>query len=201
MKEQPIMILDNRITLALPPIVLSLIILALTGCGGTSVVTPPPPPPGTKLSVNPASITVDAGSATAFTAIFTPAAPTGGSLTWSIVAVDGGTITGDGVYTASSNAGKYSVLATWTPSLTSKAAILKGASTVTLLPVPQLDSVISPSQVQATGANQSAGADQNGAVVGQGIPSVTSTDSGDNTKVLSGFTLSVSTCGAGSVCK
>jgi hypothetical protein len=200
MKAQPIMILDNRTTLPLPPIVLSLIILALAGCGGTSIITPPPPP-GTKLSVSPASITVDAGSATAFTAIFTPAAPTGGSLTWSIVAVDGGTITGDGVYTASSNAGKYSILATWTPSLTSKAAILKGASTVTLLAVPQLDSAISPSQVQATGANQSAGADQNGAVVGQGIPSVASTDSGGNTQVLSGFTLPVSTCGPGSVCK
>jgi len=195
------MSLHNRITLALPPIVLSLIIFALTACGGTAVVAPPPPPPGTKLSVSPASITVDAGSATAFTAIFTPAAPTGGSLTWSIIAVDGGTINGEGVYTASSNAGKYSILATWTPSLTSKAAILKGTSTVKLLPVPQLDSVISPSEVQATGANQSAGANQNGAVVGQGIPSVASTDSGGNTQVVSGFTIPASTCGSGSVCK
>ena len=195
------MILDNRITPALPPIVLCLMILALIACGGTATVPPPPPPPGTKLSVSPASITVDAGSATAFTAIFTPAAPTGGSLTWSIVAVDGGTITGEGLYTASSNAGKYSILATWTPSLTSKAAILTGASTVKLLPVPQLDSVISPSQVQAAGASQSAGANQNGAVVGQGIPSVASTDSGGNTQVLSGFTIPASTCGSGSVCK
>ena len=195
------MILHNRITLAILPIVLSLIILALTGCGGTAVVIPPPPPPGTKLSVSPASITVDAGSATAFTAIFTPAAPTGGSLTWSIVAVDGGMINGEGVYTASANAGKYSILATWTPPLTSKAAILKGASTVTLLAVPQLDSVINPNQVQASGANQLAGANQNGAVVGQGIPSVTSTDSGGNTQVLSGFTIPTSTCGPGSVCK
>jgi len=178
-----------------------LVAFVLTGCGGGNSVGPPPPPPGTKLSVSPAAITLDAGAATTFTGVFTPSAPTGGSLTWSVIAVDGGTITGGGVYTASSTAGTYSVIATWTPALSSKAAILKGSARVNLLAVPQLDAVISPSQVQAAGANQSAGAIQNGSVAGQGIPSVASTDSGGTTQVLSGFALPASTCGSGSVCK
>ena len=188
--------------LAIRLIVLGLIALGLTGCGGgNSMVTPPPPPPGTKLSVSPASITLDAGAATTFMGVFAPTTPAGGSLTWSVTPVDGGTITSVGVFTASSTAGQYNILATWTPSISSKAVILKGSATVSLLAVPQLDSVISPGQVQAAGANQSAGAIQNGAVAGQGVPSVLSTDSGGNTQVLSGFTLPTSECGSGSVCK
>jgi hypothetical protein len=145
------MMRNKRIALALSLIALSLVAFALTGCGGgNSVVTPPPP--GTKLSVSPAAITLDAGAAATFAGVFTPSAPTGGSLTWSVIAVDGGTITGAGVYTASSTAGTYNVIATWTPSLSSKAAILKGSATVNLLAVPQLDAVISPGLVQAAGA-------------------------------------------------
>jgi hypothetical protein len=152
--------------------------------------------------VSPPSITVDAGSATTFVGVFAPTAPTGGSLTWSITPVNGGTITGAGVYTASATAGRYNILATWTPSISSKAAILEGSSTVTLLPVPQLDSVISLDLVQASGANQSAGAIQNGAIAGQGIPSVLSIDSGGNTQALSGFWIPASACnGSSSVCK
>lgn len=187
---------------ALCLIVLGLIALGLTGCGGgNSTVTPPPPPPGTKLSVSPPSVILNAGAATTFVGVFAPTNPAGGSLTWSVTPVDGGTITGAGVYTASSTAGQYNILATWTPSISSKAAILKGSATVNLLAVPQLDAVITPAQVQASGANQSAGAIQNGAVAGQGIPSVASTDSGGNTQVVSGFTLPASECGSGSVCK
>ena len=111
-------------------IALGLITFELTGCGGSSVATPPPPPPGTKLSVSPVSITVDAGSATTFTGVFTPTAPIGGLLTWSITPVNGGTVTEAGVYTASSAGGQYNILATWTPAISSKAAILKGSSTV-----------------------------------------------------------------------
>ena len=144
------MVWRKRIAFALRSIVpdliaLGLIALGLTGCGGNSVTVPPPP--GAKLTVSPASITIDAGSATTFTGVFAPTAPTRGSLTWSITPVNGGTITGAGVYTASATAGRYHILATWTPSRSSPAAILKGSSTVTLLPVPQLDSVISLDQV------------------------------------------------------
>jgi hypothetical protein len=199
------MIWHKRIAFALPWILLDLILLGLlalglTACGGDSVTVHPPP--GEKLSVSPPSITVDAGSATTFVGVFAPTVPTGGSLTWSITPVNGGTITGAGVYTASATAGQYNVLATWTPSLSSKAAILKGSSTVTLLPVPQLDSVISLDLVQASGANQSAGAIQEGAIAGQGFPSVLSIDSGGNTQALSGFWIPSSQCnGSSPVCK
>jgi hypothetical protein len=177
-------------------------VLVLTGCGGGSpLVTPPPPPPGTKLSVSPPVITVEPGASTIFMGVFTPTAPTGGSLTWSITPADGGTITGAGVLTTSAMAGTYNVLATWTPAISSKAAILKGSSTVTLLAVPQLDAVISPGQVQATGANQAAGTIQNGAVAGQGIPSVLSTDSGGNTQVLSGFLIPTQCSGSDTACQ
>jgi len=188
-------------------IAFSLIAVLMTGCGGGSAV-PPPPPPGTKLSVSPASITVDAGSATTFMGVFTPAAPADGSLTWSIAPVDGGTITGGGVLTSSATAGSYTVLATWTPSLSlssqasSKATILMGSARVKVLAVPRFDSVISPGQVQATGANQAAGAIQNGAVAGPAVPSVLATDSFGNTQVLSGFTIPTSECnGFIEVCK
>src|ERR1700685_1606129 len=108
------MMSHKRITLALPPIAVGLIALGLitfelTSCGGSSVVTPPPPPPGTKLSVSPVSITVDAGSATTFTGVFAPTAPPGGLLTWSITPVNGGTVTEAGVYTASSAGGQYNI--------------------------------------------------------------------------------------------
>ena len=187
----------NRITLALTWtlnwIAPALVPLVLIGCGGGhTTVTQPPPPKVTTLTVSPASITAPAGSATTFTGVFAPTAPAGGSLTWSITPVDGGTITSAGIYTASSTAGKYSIVATWTPSLSSEAIILKGSAAVNLLAVPQLDAVITPDQVQASGATQSAGAIQNGAVAGQGIPSVLSTDSGGNTQVLSGFTIPAS---------
>ena len=190
------------VRLMLPSLIgVSLIVLSMTGCGGgSSGVTAPPP--GTKLSVSPASITVDAGSATTFMGVFAPIAPAGGSLTWSITPVDGGTITSAGVLTSSATAGNYAVLATWTPSLSTKATILMGSATVKVLAVPQLDSVVSPGQVQATGANQAAGAIQNGAVAGPAVPSVLATDSFGNTQVLSGFTIPTSECnGFIEVCK
>jgi hypothetical protein len=188
----------NRTALALP-----LIAIGLHGCGGgfPAVTPPPPPPPGTRLSVNPQSITVAAGSATTFTGVFAPTAPTGGFLTWSITPVDGGTITGAGVLTASATAGTYAVQASWTPAISIKAAILKGTANVTLLPVPQLDSVISPELVQGSGANQTAEAIQNGAVVGQGIPSVLAVDSSGQIEALSSFTVPAACAGSATVCQ
>jgi hypothetical protein len=172
-------------------IVLGVISLGLASCGGagSSVV---PPPPVTKLTVNPLSTSVDAGATITFTGVFTPTTPAGGSLTWSITPVGGGTITDAGVLTASATAGSYSVLATWTPALSSKAAIIKGMASLKVLAVPQLDAVITPAQVQATGADQSAGAIQNGSVAGQAVPSVAATDSGGTTQVVSGFTIPTS---------
>ena len=179
---------------------LGLISLGLASCGGGSSTVPPPPV--TKLRVSPPSITVDAGAATTFTGVFTPTAPVGGSLTWSITPVDGGTITEAGVLTASATAGTYNVLATWTPALSSKAAIIMGTASVKVRAVPQIDAVITPAQVQATGADQSAGAIQNGSVAGQAVPTVAATDSGGTTQVVSGFTIPTSPgCNGAHDCK
>jgi hypothetical protein len=188
----------RRIPLAVP-----LLTLAFTGCGsGSSAVkSPPPPPASTTLSVNPPSITVSAGSATTFAGVFAPTAPTGGSLTWSITPADGGTITDEGILTASASAGNYAVQARWTPAISSKASILKGSATVTVLPVPQLELVISPDQVQASGADQTAGAIQNGVVFGQELPSVLAVDSTGNIEVLSSFSLPASCTGNTTTCQ
>jgi len=175
---------------------------ALQGCGSGATVSPPPPPhPVTTLSVNPRSITVDAGSATTFTGVFKPVAPAGGSLTWSITPVNGGTITSEGVLTASATAGNYAVQASWTPATSSKATILKGSATVTVLPVPQIDAVISPYSVQASGTNQTAGAIQNGVVSGQGIPSVLAVDSSGNIAASTAFAFPASCPGSAAICQ
>jgi hypothetical protein len=190
----------RRIPLAVP-----LLTLAFSGCGsGSSAVKLPPPPLASTtltLSVNPPSITVNAASATTFAGVFAPTAPTGGSLTWSITPVDGGTITDEGILTASASAGTYAVQASWTPAISSTASILKGSATVTVLPVPQLDLAISPDQVQASGADQTAGAIQNGVVFGQEMPSVLAVDSTGNIEVLSSFSLPASCTGNTTTCQ
>jgi hypothetical protein len=94
---------------------LPLIALGLVGCGGGFAGSTTPQP--SKLSVNPSSITVADGSVTPFTAVFTPTVSAPGSLTWSVSPVNAGTITDAGVYTASATAGPYTVIATWTPTI------------------------------------------------------------------------------------
>jgi hypothetical protein len=193
--QQIFMMGRKRLALAL-----LLITPCLSDCGG-GLPGPPLPSKVTKLSVNPPSVTVDAGSAIAFTGVFAPSTPTGGSLTWSITPVDGGTISAAGVLTASATAGSYNVVATWTPPISSAAVILKGSAIVTVLAVPQLDSVISPEQVQASGTNQTAGAIQNGAVAGQGFPSVLAIDSSGNVEALSGFAVPAACPGSTTICQ
>src|SRR5580658_2408160 len=87
----------------------SLIMLGIAGCGGGSQN---PSPPSYNVSVSPSSISVAAGSTTAFTAVFTPSRPAGGSLTWSVNPAKGGTITSAGAYTASGTVGDYNIVAT-----------------------------------------------------------------------------------------
>ncbi len=175
--------------------------LGAVGCGGLPNSNTPLAPASTKLSVTPASITVAAGSATMFTAVFTPTTPAAGSLTWSVTPVDAGTITGGGILTASATAGQYIVVATWTPANPSAAAILKGSATVEILAVPQLDSVVSQDSVQASGANQVNGLIQNGVVVNQGIASVLSTDDDNNIQVRSGFPIPLACAGTNTPCQ
>ena len=111
----------NRIALALPVVILSIV-----GCAGR----PPNAKSPTVVSVNPASITVAAGSTTTFAAVFSPSSPEGGSLTWSVNPASGGTINDAGVYTASGTAGKYAVVATWTPASSSAGRKISGSAIV-----------------------------------------------------------------------
>lgn len=171
----------NRIDL-----LLFVVILGLAGCGGGF---PNPGPSSTSVSVNPTSITVAAGSTTAFTALYAPSAPAGGSLTWSVLPATGGTITSAGVYTASGTSGAYNVVATWTPTSPAAGVTISGSATVEVLPVPQLGVQLNPNFIQASGANQASGSIQNGAVAGQLVPSVTVTDSSGNVQTRSGFTV------------
>lgn len=172
----------ERIAFALP-----WVMLGLAGCGDGF---PNPKTPSYNLSVNPSLITVVAGSTTAFAAVFTPSRPASGSLTWSVNPAQGGSITSAGVYTASSNAGSYSVIATLTPTAGGGAAI-RGAAAVTVLPSPQLGAELNIDLVQASGAIQVAPSLQNAAVVGQLVPYVRSVNSNPGVQVYSGFDIPV----------
>jgi hypothetical protein len=141
--------------------------------------------------VNPPSITVSADSTTTFAAVFTPTAPEGGSLTWSIHPATGGTINHAGVYTASATAGKYTVVATWTPASSSAGRKITGSAIVDLLPAPQLGAELNPDLVQASGASQGNALIQNAAVVGQSNAFVISADPNRDIQVRSGFAIPV----------
>jgi hypothetical protein len=166
---------------------LLVVTLGLTGCRGGGF--PNPGPVSTSLSVNPSSITVAAGSTTTFTALYTPSAPAGGSLTWSVLPASGGSITSAGVYTASGTGGAYTVVATWTPSSSAAGAAISGSATVQILPAPQLGFQLNPNFIQSSGANQANGVIQNGAVAGQLVPSVTLADPSGNVQTRTGFTV------------
>jgi hypothetical protein len=185
--------------------VIAPIVLIALGAAGCSNSSGFPNPKSTtasgQLSVTPASITVAAGSVTPFMAVFNPAAPTGGSLTWSVTPVIAGTINSAGVFTASNTAGQYTVLATWTPASLAAATILRGSATVGILAVPQLNGEISPDLVQASGAIQTNGAIQNWMIVGQEVPSVISVDSKGKIQVRSGFTPPMACPGTNTVCQ
>jgi hypothetical protein len=168
------------------------IIFGLAGCAG--------PVHPTTLSVSPSYVIVDSGSTTTFTAVFTGGSPDAGSLTWSVTPTVGGTITGDGVYTASGTTGDCTIVATWTTSNRVLGGDFRGSATVEVLTLPQLDVTLNPGLVQASGAIQMFGAIQNAAIVGQLIPSVISTDTTTEIQVRSGFTPPVACKDSDTVC-
>jgi hypothetical protein len=191
---------DIRVVLGLPLIVLCLALL-LTGCSpGAGSGFPSPNSAPTAISVSPSSAIVAEGSATTFAVTYTPAVPATGSLTWSVVPVTGGTITNGGVFTASATAGTYSIIATWTPS-SGKTNAISGAATVEVLPAPQIGAELNPNFVQAWGGLQTYGTVQNGVVIGQPLPSVTSSDPNGNIQTRSGFTIPVACAGSTTDCE
>jgi hypothetical protein len=172
------------------------IVVWLTGCTGAVY-----PRPVFDLSVDPASVTVSVASTANFAAVFAPSAPRGGSLSWSVTPASGGTITNEGVYTASATAGRYSVVATWTASYPATDTRFAGSATVEVLPVGQISEELNPHLVQASGAVQTFGTIQNAVIVGQSVPSITSTDPADHIQVRSGFVPPVPCAKSESICQ
>ncbi len=179
-----------------------LIVLGLAGCGPRSSTSgfPNPSSFSTSVSVNPSSSIVAAGSTSLFTVMYAPSAPADGSLTWSVIPATGGTITSAGVYTASGTSGIYAVVATWTPSNAAAGIIISGLATVDVIPAPQVGEMLDPNFIQASGANQVSGMVQNGAIAGQLIPSVTSTDPSGNVQTRSGLNVPVACTSSATNC-
>ena len=177
------------------PFALLALVVGLAGCKGSGFPEPLP----TNISVNPPSVTVPAGSSTTFTALFAPTLPQGGSLTWSVSPANGGTITNAGVYLAPATAGNCLVIATWTPSNAAAGIRITGSATVAVLPPAQLVGALNTDLVQASGGTQLAGGIQNGAVVGQPVPFISSADLNNNVQSRSGFSIPV--CTASGVCQ
>jgi hypothetical protein len=182
----------NRIAIALPAILL------LAGCSSGGFPNPAVNP--TSLSVNPPSVTVAAGSTTIFTAVYNAAVPAGGALTWSVNPAGGGAITNAGVYTASANAGTYSVVATWTPADAATGAPISGSATVEVLPTAQAGIELNPNFTQGSGAVQVSGAVQNAVILGQPVATGTATDPNGNIQIWSGFNIPVVCAGSSAGC-
>jgi hypothetical protein len=66
---------------------------------------------------------------------------------------------------------------------------MSATAAVQIVPVPQVGIQLNPNFVQASGGNQSGGAIQNGAIAGQMLPSVTSTDASSNVQTRSGLNI------------
>lgn len=186
-EHRAIMMWLNRIALAV-----MWIVFGLAGCAG--------PVHPTELLVSPTSVVVAAGSTATFTAVLTPGSSNEGSLTWSVTPATGGTITSQGVYTASGASGDCTVVAIWTTANRVLGGSLRGSATVEVLTVAQLDVTLSPDLVRASGAMQMFGMIQNAAIVGQPIPSVISTDPTTAIQVRSGFTPPVACKDSDTIC-
>lgn len=173
---------------------LASIILGATGCrdiAPTEGGSPNPEPPPASVSVTPSPITVAAGSTTVFTALFTPGLPGGGSLTWSVSPANGGTITSSGDYIASTTAGSYAIVATWTPSNPAAGTTISGSASVEVLSLPQPEAELNPDATMAPGANQASGTIRNAVIAGQAVPFVVSRDAEGDVQVSSGFPIPV----------
>ena len=196
----------HEMQLFLLNLMLSLIILCLTGCGGTApsvsgFASPEPASADIVVSVNPSSIALAAGSTATFTAFITPSLPAGSFLTWSVSPANGGTITRSGAFTSSGIGGIYTVFATWIPANPATGTAISGSATVKVLSIPQPGAELNPDRVQASGAIQTAGTIQHAAIVGQSVSSVISIDPSGNVQVRSGFAVPVVCTGSDVGCR
>jgi hypothetical protein len=123
---------------------------ATSGSGSDSAVvtvalpTPPPPPTVTKISISPTAVSLQTGAQQQFTALVSGTSNT--AVTWSASA---GTIATNGLYTAPSAAGTYTI------SAISKADTSKFASAIVIVSAPQTVIVsVSPAAITAHPAQQ-----------------------------------------------
>lgn len=116
-------------------LVISVVLVSFTACGGSGSSTPPPP--AISVSVSPSTPSVGVGQNQTFTAIVSNTTNT--SVNWSISeGANGGNITSAGVYTAPMKAGTYHVVATSQadPTKTGQAAITVTAPAPTISTTP-----------------------------------------------------------------
>lgn len=189
---------NTRMLRVLISLALTFVLAGSTGCGGGSASEsgfPNPKPLPVKLAVSPSSVMVAAGSTTTFSA--SPSPPPGFSLAWSVSPANGGTITSSGLYTASETAANCMVVATWIPSTMAAGNRISGSATVMVLQPMALNTDFT----QASGVIQTSGAIQNAVMVGERIPSVTSTDPTGNVRARSGFPIPVPCTGSNSSCR
>jgi hypothetical protein len=92
-------------------------------------------------------------------------------------------------------------MATWTPFNSAEGATASSTATVTVLPPPQLAFQLNPNLIQASGASQMSGSIQNGAVVGQLLPSLNSADPTGNIQSRSGLNVPVVCAGSNTNCQ
>ncbi len=104
----PAMVGKIPMTLRMESTALLLLAACLFGCGGAG--TPPPPPPVVTVTVVGPSAPLNTGASFTFTATVHNAQSN--AVNWSVVEPGGGSITADGVYTAPTTPGTYTVKAT-----------------------------------------------------------------------------------------
>ncbi len=114
---------------------------------------------------------------------FSASTPWGNEAQWSVLPATAGLITPGGLFTAANTPGPCTVYAVW-----SKDVRYTASTVVTIRPLPAA-AVISPSLVQAFGAQQAVQGTSiaNGAVVGESVPATTATTADQATKVRHGF--------------
>jgi hypothetical protein len=131
------------------------------------------------MTLQPSAPSLVAGQSVQFSA----STPWGNEAQWSVLPATAGIITSGGLFTAANTPGPCTVYAVW-----SKDVRYTASTVVTIRPIPAA-AVITPSLVQAFGAQQAVTGTSiaNGAVVGESIPATTAATADQATKVRHGF--------------
>jgi hypothetical protein len=140
-----------------------LVLLASLGClaGGTHDSGDHAGQPNGLFLIAPATTTLTAGQSQQFSA----STPWGGGATWTVLPATGGSIDANGVFTASTTPGSYSIIALWNNDVRYTAT-----ATATVLPPPP-PPFINLGLVQAYGERQAAvtGVIHNDNVIGEPV--------------------------------